>query len=82
MTEASLAQPSTEKLLASPASGWVMLGLILTLAVFGVLMLRIPFIGGPLLLIAGIASIGFLVIKPNDSAVLTLFGRYVGTDRR
>lgn len=82
MTEASLAQPSTEKLLASPASGWVMLGLILTLAVFGVLMLRIPFIGGPLLLIAGIASIGFLVIKPNDSAVLTLFGRYVGTVRR
>jgi regulator of protease activity HflC (stomatin/prohibitin superfamily) len=45
-------------------------------------MLRVPFIGGPVLLLAGIASIGFLVIKPNDSAVLTLFGRYVGTVRR
>lgn len=82
MSEASLAQPSTEKLLASPSSGWVMLGVVLTLVVFGILMLRIPFIGGPLLVIAGITSIGFLVLKPNDSAVLTLFGRYVGTVRR
>jgi regulator of protease activity HflC (stomatin/prohibitin superfamily) len=82
MSEARLAQPSSEKLLASPASGWLMLGVVLTLAVFGILMLRVPFIGGPVLLLAGIASIGFLVIKPNDSAVLTLFGRYVGTVRR
>ena len=82
MSEAKLAQPSAEKLLASPASGWLMLGVILTLAAFGILMLRIPFIGGPVMLLAGIASIGFLVIKPNDSAVLTLFGRYVGTVRR
>jgi regulator of protease activity HflC (stomatin/prohibitin superfamily) len=59
-----------------------MLGVVLTMAVFGILMLRVPFIGGPVLLLAGIASIGFLVIKPNDSAVLTLFGRYVGTVRR
>ena len=27
-------------------------------------------------------SIGFLILKPNEATVLTLFGRYVGTVRR
>src|SRR5262249_19546999 len=44
--------------------------------------IRIPIIGAPLIVLAVFLMIGFLVLKPNESAVLTLFGRYIGTVRR
>jgi regulator of protease activity HflC (stomatin/prohibitin superfamily) len=59
-----------------------MLTLVVVLFIAGLVMIRIPVIGAPILVIAAVMSIGFLVIKPNESAVLTLFGRYVGTVRR
>ena len=82
MSDAKLALPSKEQLIASPSSGWGMLTLVVVLFIVGLVMIRIPVIGAPILVIAAVMSIGFLVIKPNESAVLTLFGRYVGTVRR
>lgn len=82
MSEAKLVQPSSEKLLSSPSSGWLMLVVVITMFLFGVFLIRIPLLGVPIIVLSSIASIGFLVIKPNESAVLTLFGRYVGTVRR
>jgi len=82
MSDAKLALPSKEQLIASPPSGWGMLTLVVVLFIAGLVMIRIPVIGAPILVIAAVMSIGFLVIKPNESAVLTLFGRYVGTVRR
>ncbi|MBO6517146.1 MAG: SPFH domain-containing protein [Bacteroidia bacterium] len=68
----------------SPISGYVMLLVVLALAA------AIPyaiFIESPLILIgAAIAFLislgGFMVISPNGSAVLTLFGAYKGTVRK
>lgn len=62
-------------------SGWLMLVIVIILFIFGALTARF-IIGIPFIVIAAIMCIGFLVLKPNESAVLTLFGRYVGTVRR
>ena len=50
--------------------------------IVGVVLVRIPIVGVPIIVLAVFLMIGFLVLKPNESAVLTLFGRYVGTVRR
>jgi regulator of protease activity HflC (stomatin/prohibitin superfamily) len=73
--------PSRERPLNETVSGWLMLVVVLALFIIGgVLAVRI--VGIPLLIIAAIMSAGFIVLKPNESVVLTLFGRYVGTIRR
>ncbi len=81
MTDIHPHSPSRERPLNETTSGWLMLVVVLTLFIVGgVLAARI--IGIPLLVIAAIASAGFIVLKPNESVVLTFFGRYVGTIRR
>jgi len=83
MSDAKLAIASKEVVVTNTVSGWLMLVVVVTLAVIGILLaIRIPLVGVPLLLITAFLSIGFLILKPNESAVLTLFGRYVGTVRR
>jgi len=81
MTDIHSHSPSREHSLTETASGWLMLVVILALFILGgVLAARI--VGIPLLVIAAIMSAGFIVLKPNESVVLTFFGRYVGTIRR
>ena len=82
MSEAKLALPSKENLISNTASGWLMLAVLLVMFVAGILLVRIPIVGVPIIVLAVFLSVGFLVLKPNESAVLTLFGRYIGTVRR
>ncbi len=82
MSDSKLAIPSKEKLLANTTSGWLMLVVLLLTFLVGVVLMRLPIVGAPLIVLAVFCSVGFLVLKPNESAVLTLFGRYVGTVRR
>jgi regulator of protease activity HflC (stomatin/prohibitin superfamily) len=39
-------------------------------------------LGSMVLVIAGVAFSGFTIVQPNESKVVTLFGRYLGTIRR
>ena len=82
MTDTKLALPSKENLIANPASGWMMLLITLALFLAGLALVSRPVLGVPLIVISAILSIGFLILKPNEATVLTLFGRYVGTVRR
>ncbi len=82
MTDTKLALPSKENLIANPASGWMMLLITLALFLAGLALVTRPVLGVPLIVISGILSIGFLILKPNEATVLTLFGRYAGTVRR
>ena len=82
MSDSKLAIPSKENLLANTSSGWVMLVLLALMFVAGLVLMVRPILGVPLVVLAVFLSVGFLVLKPNESAVLTLFGRYVGTVRR
>lgn len=75
--------------LDSTSSGYVGLLILLALLVSGILILVylnqqiLGIIGGPVfLLIAAFMSAGFLVINPNESSVLVLFGDYKGTLKR
>ena len=81
MTDIRPHTPSHEHPLNEPASGWVMLTVVIALFLVGALTVEF-IVGIPVLIVAGVMCIGFLVLKPNESAVLTLFGRYVGTIRR
>lgn len=81
MSDSKLAIPSKENLLANTTSGWLMLVVLLLMFLAGIVLMRVPFIGVPLVVLAVFCSVGFLVLKPNESAVLTLFGRYIGTVR-
>jgi len=82
MSDSKLAIPSKENLLTTTTSGWVMLGVLALVFILGIVLMMRPIIGAPLIVLAVFFSVGFLVLKPNESAVLTLFGRYVGTVRR
>ena len=82
MSDAKLAIPSKEISLERTVSGWLMLFVLLGLFVAGLFLVRIPIIGAPIIVLAVFLSIGFLVLKPNESAVLTLFGKYIGTVKR
>ena len=70
---------------ASSTSGVAMIGVLLVLQVASIgLLLGLP---GALKLLCVLAAIavliswfGFYMVAPNQSAVLQLFGRYVGTD--
>ena len=82
MPDAQLALPSKEHHVADTISGWLMLVIIIALFLVGLFMVRIPIVGVPIMVISVFLLIGFLVLKPNEAAVLTLFGRYAGTVRR
>jgi regulator of protease activity HflC (stomatin/prohibitin superfamily) len=81
MTDIRPHTQSHERALNDTTSGWLMLAVILALFIVGGLTVRF-IVGIPILIVAGVMCIGFLVLKPNESAVLTLFGRYIGTVRR
>ena len=81
MSEAKLALPSKENLIDNTISGWLMLVVLIAMFVVGIA-LAVRIVGVPIIILAVFLSVGFLVLKPNESAVLTLFGRYVGTVRR
>lgn len=82
MSDAKLALPSKENLIENTISGWLMLAVLLAMFVAGIVLVRIPIVGVPIIVLAVFLAVGFLVLKPNESAVLTLFGRYIGTVRR
>lgn len=68
---------STEKN-HKPINGYIMLLVIFLLLIGGVALLRIYV--GPFLMIAAIFCIpGFVLVNPNSSRVLLLFGKYIGT---
>ncbi len=75
--------------LDSSSTGYMGLLILLAFLVGGILMLvnfshqLFGVIAGPVFLImATFMSLGFLVINPNESSVLTLFGEYKGTLKR
>ena len=75
--------------LDSTSSGYTGLLIMLLFLAGGILLLvffkevLFGLIGGPVLLVlASFMSAGFLVINPNESSVLTLFGDYKGTLKR
>jgi regulator of protease activity HflC (stomatin/prohibitin superfamily) len=75
--------------LDSTSSGYMGLVILLAFLVGGILMLvsfnqqLFGVIAGPIfLLIAAFMAAGFLVINPNESSVITLFGEYKGTLKR
>ncbi|MDO9255573.1 MAG: SPFH domain-containing protein [Bacteroidales bacterium] len=75
--------------LDSTSTGYMGLAILLALLAGGILMLVMfnqqlfGVIAGPLCLVfATFMATGFLVINPNESSVLTLFGEYKGTLKR
>jgi regulator of protease activity HflC (stomatin/prohibitin superfamily) len=77
------AAASRERLYGGTVSGWTMAFVILALAVTAAALVlgRVLPAGIPLAGLAVFLVFGFLVLQPNESAVLTLFGRYKGTVR-
>ncbi len=82
MSDSKLAIPSKENHLADTVSGWLMLVVVIALFLLGLFMVRIPIVGVPIMVVSVFLLIGFLVLKPNEAAVLTLFGRYICTVKR
>lgn len=71
----------TEKII-KPVVGWTMLALTIVLTTGGIaaFILRHPVIGIVLLVVALLLILpGFIIIEPNSSRALTLFGTYAGT---
>jgi regulator of protease activity HflC (stomatin/prohibitin superfamily) len=75
--------------LDSASSGYMGLLILLAFLVGGILMLvmfnqqLIGVIAGPVFLVTAVfLSLGFVVVNPNESSVLTLFGEYKGTLKR
>lgn len=71
----------TEKII-KPPSGYLTLALFLVLLISGIYALTIKefLIGGTILTINFILVLpGLIIVNPNESKVLTLFGKYVGT---
>ncbi len=66
-----------------PINGYTMLFIFLFLFLGGgFLLIRIPLIGALLLIIAFIILPGFVLVNPNSSRVLLLFGKYMGTIKK
>lgn len=68
---------STEKN-HSPINGYIMLFVLLILLIGGVLLLRI-YVGAFMIFTAILIIPGFVLVNPNSSRVLLLFGKYIGT---
>jgi regulator of protease activity HflC (stomatin/prohibitin superfamily) len=68
----------------SPMSGYLMLVIVLALIiipVLGLFMMKMLWLIAPMVLGLFLA-IGFLVVNPNESAVMVLFGAYKGTIKK
>ena len=64
----------------TPMNGYMMLLLLFVLAVGGfLLLLRLPPLGIIVIVAAVFIIPGFVLVNPNSSRVLLLFGKYVGT---
>ncbi len=61
--------------------GMVALGVILSLSGAVLVTRGVPFLGLPLGVLSLIIFAGLYMLQPNMGAILTLFGRYSGTDR-
>ncbi len=59
----------------------VVLLALVALELYAVLVARAPLLGVPLGLAIAFVGTGFFTLQPNEAAVLTLFGDYVGTER-
>jgi len=73
-----------EEKVYSPASGYFMLLVVLLLIVvpvLGMIFLKM-FLLAILLALGLFSSIGFLIVNPNESSVLVLFGDYKGTVKK
>ncbi|MFT6935052.1 MAG: regulator of protease activity HflC (stomatin/prohibitin superfamily) [Maribacter sp.] len=68
---------STEKK-NSPINGYIILFVLLALLLGGVLLLRI-YVGAFMIVAALLLIPGFVLVNPNSSRVLLLFGKYIGT---
>jgi regulator of protease activity HflC (stomatin/prohibitin superfamily) len=64
-----------------PLNGYIMLLVLLFLIIGGIVLLRI-YVGALLLFIALIGLAGFVLVNPNGSRVLLLFGEYKGTIKK
>tara|TARA_R110002167_G_scaffold76032_4_gene211959 strand:+ start:7386 stop:8243 length:858 start_codon:yes stop_codon:yes gene_type:complete len=65
---------------SDPANGYTMLILLVVLIIGGVvLLLRIPIIGALTIFVGVLMAPGFVLVNPNSSRVLLLFGKYMGT---
>ncbi|WP_047244728.1 SPFH domain-containing protein [Maribacter thermophilus] len=62
----------------SPVNGYIMLFVLFILLAAGVALLKI-YVGILLIVIAMCCVPGFVLVNPNSSRVLLLFGKYVGT---
>jgi regulator of protease activity HflC (stomatin/prohibitin superfamily) len=71
----------TEEKIIVPANGYLMLFVFLILFIGCIALIPIYKSGWPLLGIVAslILALGFLMVQPNGSRVLLLFGKYVGT---
>ncbi len=76
---------------ANKLNGFLMLFLLIVLIVFEIFLLvtgiktnnpQILWVFIPLIFVIIIVASGFIVVQPNDSRVLILFGKYIGTVRQ
>ncbi len=68
----------------SPFSGYGMISIVLLLLVIsiaGLIMIKMPLLVG-LLVLAVFLSLGFVIVNPNESSILVLFGSYKGTIKK
>ena len=65
----------------SPINGYLMILVILILLIGGIALLRI-YLGIFLIVLGFICLAGFVLVNPNGSRVLLLFGKYVGTIKK
>ncbi|KAA2216411.1 MULTISPECIES: SPFH domain-containing protein [Maribacter] len=65
----------------SPINGYVMILVVLGLIIGGIALLRI-YLGIFLIVLAVLSLGGFVLVNPNGSRVLLLFGKYVGTIKK
>lgn len=65
----------------SPLNGYVMILVVLGLMIGGIALLRI-YLGIFLIVLAVLSLGGFVLVNPNGSRVLLLFGNYVGTIKK
>ena len=85
-------RPASKEVEVSVQSGWLLLlpvllsyplGIALSIAgANGDVSAASGFLGGALLILAVIGSVGFFTLQPNESRVLVLFGDYKGTVRK
>ena len=85
MAEQTSIQHSTERSGAGFSGGLALIVAVLLLAgaVLSILAREEGSLSGPVLAILFVMTVaGFYALQPNEAAVLTLFGRYTGTDRK